>query len=276
MEKTINEVERLVGEVKLREALKEILALADAANKYFQKKEPWETIKINKDDCATTLYVTVNVLRTVSTLLYPYIPATSEKALKALNTKMTKWSDIEDFIIKPGHKIRAEILFKKIENDEFNKAKYYKTRYHKREIGEKGVKGVKGKSKELSREGKSISSRESTSASDLIEVKHGMIPFSEFSKVDLRVGTIIDVKDHKDADKLYILQVDLGKEKRQLVAGLKGIYSKEELNGKQIIVVCNLESKDMRGMKSEGMLLASENGTILSPEKQVKNGSKVM
>lgn len=280
LEKTINEAEELVKGVKLREALKEILSLADSANRYFQKKEPWEAIEKNKDDCATTLYIAVNVLRTISTLLYPYIPATSEKALKALNTKITKWSDIKDFIIKPGHKIRAEILFKKVEDDEFKIAKNYKTKYLKKEVSEKGIREVKGKekSKELNREGKPISKedRKQITASDLIEVKDGMIPFSEFSKLDLRIGTITEVKDHPDAEKLYILQVDLGTEKRQLVAGLKEIYRKEELNGKQIIVICNLEPKEFKGVKSEGMLLASEDGTILSPEKKVENGSKVM
>jgi methionyl-tRNA synthetase len=111
---------------------------------------------------------------------------------------------------------------------------------------------------------------------DKIEVKDGMIPFSEFGKIDLRIGTITDVKDHPNAEKLYVLQVDLGNEKRQLVAGLKGIYKDDELKNKQVIVVCNLEPKELRGVKSHGMLLASEDGTILAPEKKVKNGSKVM
>ena len=97
----------------------------------------------------------------------------------------------------------------------------------------------------------------------------------EFS-LDIRVSKILKVEDHPDAERLYIMQVDLGSEKRQLVAGLKEIYSKEELMNRQIIVVCNLEPKELKGVKSEGMLLASEDGTILSPEKNVKNGSKVM
>jgi len=103
-----------------------------------------------------------------------------------------------------------------------------------------------------------------------------MIPFSEFKKLDLRVGTITEVKDHPDAEKLYIMQVDIGKEKRQLVAGLKGIYTADELKNKQIIVVCNLEPKELRGIQSHGMLLAAEDGTILAPDKNVKNGSRVM
>jgi methionine--tRNA ligase beta chain len=76
--------------------------------------------------------------------------------------------------------------------------------------------------------------------------------------LDLRVGEIVEVKDHPGADKLYVLKVDLGSEQRQLVAGLKGYYPAEELSGKKIIVVCNLKPAKLRGIISEGMLLAGE------------------
>ena len=100
-----------------------------------------------------------------------------------------------------------------------------------------------------------------------------LISIDEFKKLDLRIGTITDIKDHPNADKLFVLQVDLGDEKRQLVAGLKGIYNAEDLKGKQIVVSCNLEQKELRGVKSEGMLLSSKDGTILMPQKKVANGS---
>ena len=74
---------------------------------------------------------------------------------------------------------------------------------------------------------------------------------------------------------MYVLKVDLGNEHRQLVAGLKGIHQKSDLEGKQVIVVCNIEPKDLRGVRSEGMLLAAEDGTLITPEKDVANGSKL-
>jgi len=99
-----------------------------------------------------------------------------------------------------------------------------------------------------------------------------MISIRDFQNVELRVGTVVAVEDHPNADKLMIVRVDLGEEKpRTLVAGLKEYYSYDELTGKQIIVVANLEPAQLRGVKSEGMLLAAQEGdkvvllTTLSP-----------
>lgn len=232
-EKTIKKVEKEINGLRLGDALKSILSLSSEVNKYFQENEPWEAVKKNKDKAGNTLYNTVNLLRIISTLLYPFIPESSDKGLKALGAK----PDISsEFKIKPGKKIKSEVLFKKID-------KVIETEKEKIEK---------------------------------IMVKDGMIPFKEFQKLDLRVATITDIKDHPDADKLFVLQVDLGNESRQLVAGLKGIYKPEELLNKQVIVVCNLEKKKLKGVESEGMLLAAEDGTIIEPAKNVKNGSKVM
>lgn len=107
------------------------------------------------------------------------------------------------------------------------------------------------------------------------------IPFSEWEKCDLRVGTIKSVQDHPKADKLYVLEVDLGEEKpRTIVAGLKKCYTKEELIGKQGIFIANLEPVVLRGIKSEGMTLAGAAPdesviAILAPEKELPAGSKV-
>lgn len=105
------------------------------------------------------------------------------------------------------------------------------------------------------------------------------IPFAEWQKLDLRVAKIIDVRQHPNADKLYLLDVDLGKEKRQLVAGLKQHYKPEELKDKLCIVFINLEPATIRGVKSEGMILAavSDSGkvTVLKPDMDIEIGSKV-
>ena len=97
----------------------------------------------------------------------------------------------------------------------------------------------------------------------------------DFKKLDIRTATIVDVKDHPDAEKLYVLTADLGAEKRQLVAGLKGIYSKEQLVGKQVIMLANLEHAKLRGVESQGMLLAADDGTLISPVKKLPNGMKI-
>ena len=106
-----------------------------------------------------------------------------------------------------------------------------------------------------------------------------MINFDDFEKIELRVGEILEVEDMPNADKLYKLKVDTGEE-RTLVAGIKKHYSKEELIGKKIIVICNLEKRKLKGITSEGMLLAAsdddkENVVLLTIDKDIENGSRI-
>jgi methionyl-tRNA synthetase len=105
-----------------------------------------------------------------------------------------------------------------------------------------------------------------------------MISIDEFRKIELRVATVINAEPHPNADKLLVLQVNLGGEARQICAGIRNHYSAEELVGKQIIVVANLETAKLRGLESQGMLLAASDGgrvIILTPEKPVEAGAKI-
>ena len=106
------------------------------------------------------------------------------------------------------------------------------------------------------------------------------VPFAEWEKLDLRVGQIKSVEDHPNAEKLYVLKVDLGTETRTLVAGIRKHYNKEDLIDKKVIVFANLEPAILRGIKSEGMILASvdeesDKVVLISPEEDIANGSKV-
>ena len=105
------------------------------------------------------------------------------------------------------------------------------------------------------------------------------VPFADWQKIDFRVGKILSVENHPNADKLYVLRVDLGSETRTVVAGLRKHYTPEELVGKLVVVFANIEPVLLRGVKSEGMILAAvdgeENVVVLSPEKDVAVGSKV-
>lgn len=105
-----------------------------------------------------------------------------------------------------------------------------------------------------------------------------MITIEEFAKIELRVATVKAVEPHPNADRLFVLQIDLGTEERQLVAGIRAHYTPEELVGKQIVVVANLQPATLRGVESQGMLLAASDGEkviVLSPEKFIAPGSKV-
>ena len=106
-----------------------------------------------------------------------------------------------------------------------------------------------------------------------------MISFSEFKQMEMKVGEVVSVADHPNADKLIVMQVKIGDEQRQIVAGLKQWYAPEDLQGKKIVVVTNLEPAVLRGEKSEGMLLAAQDGdnvVVLVPEKDVASGSPVL
>lgn len=105
-----------------------------------------------------------------------------------------------------------------------------------------------------------------------------MITIEEFRRLDLRVGVVKATEAHPNADKLLVLKVDLGSEERQIVAGIRAHYQPEELIGKQVVVVVNLETAKLRGLESQGMLLAASDDdriVILTPEKQVSPGAKI-
>lgn len=105
-----------------------------------------------------------------------------------------------------------------------------------------------------------------------------MVSFDEFKKIDLRIAKVLSVEAHPNADKLYVLRVDMGAGERQLVAGLTSWYTPEQLTGKSVVVVANLEPASLRGVESEGMLLACQDGErvmILQPEGEAAPGSKV-
>jgi methionine--tRNA ligase beta chain len=105
-----------------------------------------------------------------------------------------------------------------------------------------------------------------------------MISIEDFRKLELKVAEIKEVNDHPDADRLYIITLDLGDKIKQVVAGIRGSYQKEELLGKQVVVVDNLEAAVLRGVESQGMLLAASDETgvvIISPDKKIKLGSVV-
>ena len=105
-----------------------------------------------------------------------------------------------------------------------------------------------------------------------------MVSFEDFKNVDLRIAEIVDVSDHPNADKLYVLKILVGSEEKQIVAGVRSSYEKEQLKGKKIVVVNNLEPVTIRGQQSNGMLLAaSDSGTpvILVPERDVPPGTEI-
>jgi methionine--tRNA ligase beta chain len=110
----------------------------------------------------------------------------------------------------------------------------------------------------------------------------GLISYDDFVKLDLRVGKVVAVSDHPNADKLLVLTVDMGTEKRQIIAGIRAYYPHEGLLGREVVVVANLQPRKMRGLESQGMVLAASAGegdartvVVLTPEREVPPGSAV-
>lgn len=222
------------------DALKEIMALSRAGNEYFQKKEPW------KGNAENTIHIGVNLARSLAILAEPIMPFSSKDLLKQINSN-GDWESAKDLPLKKGHKIGVvKPVFGKIEESEIKA--------------------------QIAKLGKKLPAKKSHST------KKKMIEFKDFEKLDLRVAEVLDVQPHPDADKLYVLQIDLGDEKRQIVAGVKEYYKPQELKGKKIVVVANLKPAKLRGVESQGMLLAAgkdDKLSVITLDKDLDNGSEV-
>jgi methionyl-tRNA synthetase len=225
---------------QLQDASREILDLSREGNKYLNNKKPWKTIKENFQLTANTLYVSVQIVKALSVLLESVIPFTCEKLREILNLPHSlKWEDA----IKPlpiGHKINEpEPLFSKIEDSE-------------EKIQEK-LEKVRAKSQKVS--------------------------YEEFSKMNLRVGKIVNAEQVQGSSNLLKLSIDIGdNQMKTAVAGIAKHYSPEQLVGQQLAIIVNLEPRKIYGIQSEVMILAAQdekNVVLLQPEKPLKNGAEI-
>ena len=239
-----NATKKFIDILETHNALSEIFKFVNECNKYVNEKQPW-----NEEDekrLSNILYNLAEALRYLSIILEPFIPETAGKIAKQMNLKdKLSFKELKFGKLKEGHKIgKTEILFMKIEEEE-KMAK-------KEEIA--NVEMVKGK--------------------DWIE-------FGDWEKMKLRTGTIKKVQQHPNADNLYVIIVDLGYEERQLVAGLKKFYAIDELMNKKVIVFTNLKPAVIRGIESEGMILAAEDaksctvGLLTVDKKELKDGAMI-
>lgn len=245
-----------------RQALKEFMDVARDANKYFNDKEPWRAIKADPDSCSTTLNICVQVSKTLAGLMAPFLPFSAERLWKLLNltgeVHQQNWADAGSNFVAAGHQLnRPEILFSKIENNI---------------IDEQIAKLAKLSPGQPAK-------AEPKKETPVQESKTDLISIDEFRKVNLRVAKVLTAERVEGADKLLRLQVQIGDEQRQIVAGIAKHVAPETLVGKNIIVVANLQPAKIRGLESQGMLLAAEddagNFSLLTVEGEVGSGAKV-
>jgi len=246
----IKKIEEQIDNYQFDKAIQEIFSFIDYCNEFVQKEKIWETQDKKK------LYELIDSIKAVAIILWPFIPESSKKIAKNLNFKIEYKNIAKPLEIKKVKK--SEILFKKIELEKSNN-KSEEIKENKNINKQKNIEGI---------------------------VKMVEIKFEDWAKIELRVGKITKVEDIKDADKLYKLEIDLGKEvgKRTICAGLKEYYKKDELKNKKIILFTNLTPRKMKGIESQGMLLAAvsnnnegknEKVVLISPEKDIELGSKI-
>jgi len=241
-----NEIQEDFLNFKLRKAARDIVNFGKECNIYLNEKAPWHLLKKNKKAAGHVFNICIQAVHALSILLAPIIPSTSRKIREYLNLQPDKnfnWNSINDKAIKAGYKIKKSIpLFEKLDIEEL-KAKLKLIREKKE----------KGENMET-------------------------ISYDYFQKLDIRVALVESVEKVPKADKLYKLTIDIGTEKRTIVAGLAKFYKADELLGKKIIVLTNLEPRKLRGVLSKGMLLAADDGknvSILTIDKDIPQGSKI-
>lgn len=240
---------------KFREGVIETMNLARAANKYFNDSEPWKTSKANPGQCATTLNICLQVVRSLAILFEPVVPFTARRLWSVLNLPGTPstagWDSAGEPGLAAGHILhKAEILVMKIEDQQI----------------ENIVQALSG------------GAPASPVPVPTPEFKP-TISLDEFKKIDLRVAKVLAAEKVPKSEKLLKLQIEIGPEKRQILAGIAQHYKPEDLVGKSIVVVANLQAAKLMGHESQGMLLAANdaNGkvTVVLVGEDVAGGSVV-
>ena len=244
-------ISKLVYDYKLREAQAEAMKLARLGNEYLAETEPWKMVKdpANTERVATIMNIALQITANLSIVLQPFLPATATKLSEFLDFQTSDWSQAGNSgLISEGHMTnKPSILFPKIEDEmvELEIAKLEATK-----------------------------TMETT-----FEPQKDETSFDEFTKMDIRLGTILEAEKVKKADKLLKLLVDTGLDKRTIVSGIAKHYSPEELIGKQVTVLMNLPPRTIRGVESQGMILLAENEngelSFVASEKEFGAGSGI-
>ena len=247
------EVEKLLDVFKFRDAQKEAMNLARIGNKYLADTEPWKLAKTDMERVGTILNISLQLVANLAIAFDPFLPFSSEKLRKMLNMDTFEWSELgKDNLLPVGHQLnKPELLFEKIE-DATIEAQVQK------------LLDTKKANEEASYKANPIRAN---------------IEFDDFTKLDIRVGTILECQKVPKADKLLQFKIDDGLETRTIVSGIAKHYKPEELVGKQVCFIANLAPRKLKGIVSEGMILSAENNdgslAVIMPEREVKPGSEV-
>ena len=254
-------IESSIERYRFREAQQELMNVARLGNKYLADQEPWKTIKTDEQRTKTVMFVALQIASALAILSEPFLPHTSRKLKEMLriNSRETQnglqWSDVatKQILISPGHTINTnELLFSKIEDSQIQ------------------AQMDKLTASKLANE---IADKVTTPQKDTCT-------FEDFTKLDMRVGTIIEAEKMPKAKKLLVLKVDTGLDVRTIVSGIAESFTPQEIIGKRVTVLVNLAPRALRGVESQGMILMTQmpDGTLVfvNPDTAgVSNGDSI-
>ena len=253
---------------RFREASQELMNLARLGNKYLADEEPWKVIKQDEERVKTIMYVALQIATALAVVSEPFLPFTSDKLKKILNiasnplSDQNSWNDVseKDILILAGHQIgKAELLFSKIED--------------------KTVEIQLEKLAATKRENEQANTSTSSAQDKVVEPQKDNIEFEDFTKLDMRVGTILEAVKVAKTKKLLQLKVDVGIDVRTIVSGIAESFSPEDIIGQQVTVLTNLAPRKIRGVESQGMILMTDTPdgklAFVEPEQKVTNGQQI-
>ncbi|WP_455100124.1 methionine--tRNA ligase [Parvimonas micra] len=257
---TRDRVAELMDKLNFSMALEEIWKLVRRTNKYIDETTPWTLIKEQKEErLKTVIYNLLESIRIISGLIKPFMKETSSKINEQIGYSDYSYEDLTKFgLLKVGTKVcKGKNLFDRLDVD-------------------KELEIIIQKNSELIELRKKKNSGASEVQEDAKESE--LITIDDFAKVELKVGKILECQPHPKADRLLVSKIDIGGEVRTIVSGIRQFYSEKDLIGKKVIVVTNLKPVNLRGVESNGMILAAsddENLSVLTVLNDVKEGSKV-
>lgn len=249
-------IEYSIENYRFREALKEAMDLARLGNKYLADTEPWKLIKTDEARVKTILNLSLQIAALCATMMEPFIPFTSGKLRKMLGIEKFTWDKVGvEIPLVAGHQLNMpELLFEKIEDGA---------------ISAQVEKLLKSKGSNVQ-----APVEEATAAPQKEDIS-----YDEFSKMDIRLGTILTAEKVAKTKKLMKLTIDTGIDKRTVVSGIAEYYTPDEVIGKRVSILANLAPREIRGIVSRGMILMAENSDgklcFISPEKDFINGGVV-
>lgn len=247
-------VESSLDTFRFRDALKEAMNLARIGNKYLADTEPWKLAKTDMPRVETILNLSLQITANLAIAFEPFLPFSVAKMRNFINMPNLVWKQLGSVDILPaGHQLgRAELLFDKIEDDAIEKQiqKLLDTK----------------KANEI--------------AEHKVAPQKPTVTFDDFTKLDIRVGTVLECQKVPKTDKLLQFLLDDGMGKRTIISGIAAHYKPEDLIGKQVCFIANLAPRKMKGIESQGMILSVENAdgslSLIQPSKEVGPGSPVV